>query len=109
MWKFIVWYKYFSDSLVIFQKQLSEGKFALLSCEELLEFANQTLTITNEEEFLKVEQDEDEETLTPNPPYRIVITSETLSVVWIHDSNNYKTNYSVNKYEQATNIKYSHE
>uniref|UniRef100_A0A673B0G4 Fibronectin type III and SPRY domain containing 1-like n=1 Tax=Sphaeramia orbicularis TaxID=375764 RepID=A0A673B0G4_9TELE len=36
------------------QNQLSEGKFALLSCEELLEFANQTLTITNEEEFLKV-------------------------------------------------------
>lgn len=35
------------------QNQLSEGKFALLSCEELLEFANQTLTITNEEEFLK--------------------------------------------------------
>ncbi|XP_045898027.1 FSD1-like protein isoform X2 [Micropterus dolomieu] len=34
-------------------KQLLEGKFALLSCEELLEFANQTLTITNEEEFLK--------------------------------------------------------
>ena len=38
----------------MFQTQLSEGKFALLSCEELLEFANQTLTITNEEEFLKV-------------------------------------------------------
>ncbi|MEQ2189392.1 hypothetical protein GOODEAATRI_024836, partial [Goodea atripinnis] len=34
------------------QRQLSEGKFALLSCEELLEFANQTLTLTNEEEFL---------------------------------------------------------
>uniref|UniRef100_A0A3B4XB42 FSD1-like protein n=1 Tax=Seriola lalandi dorsalis TaxID=1841481 RepID=A0A3B4XB42_SERLL len=34
------------------QKQLSEGKCALLSCEELLEFANQTLTITTEEEFL---------------------------------------------------------
>uniref|UniRef100_A0A3P8U5V8 Fibronectin type III and SPRY domain containing 1-like n=1 Tax=Amphiprion percula TaxID=161767 RepID=A0A3P8U5V8_AMPPE len=27
------------------QKQLSEGKFALLSCEELLEFANQTVTM----------------------------------------------------------------
>lgn len=39
---------------MIFQEQLSEGKFALLSCEELLEFANKTLTITDEEEFLKV-------------------------------------------------------
>uniref|UniRef100_A0A3B4X0J7 FSD1-like protein n=1 Tax=Seriola lalandi dorsalis TaxID=1841481 RepID=A0A3B4X0J7_SERLL len=38
--------------VVVFQKQLSEGKCALLSCEELLEFANQTLTITTEEEFL---------------------------------------------------------
>lgn len=36
------------------QKQLSEGRFALLSCEELLEFANKTLAITDEEEFLKV-------------------------------------------------------
>lgn len=36
------------------QKQLSEGKFALLSCEELLAFANETLLITDEEEFLKV-------------------------------------------------------
>ncbi|XP_043952361.1 FSD1-like protein isoform X3 [Gambusia affinis] len=34
------------------QRQLSEGKAALLSCQELLEFANQSLTITNEEEFL---------------------------------------------------------
>lgn len=42
----------------VFQKQLSEGKFALQSCEELLEFANQTLTITEEEEFLKVELEE---------------------------------------------------
>lgn len=41
-----------------FQKQLSEGKAALLSCEELLVFANKTLTITNEEEFLKVELEE---------------------------------------------------
>lgn len=40
--------------LNVFQKQMSEGKFALRSGEELLEFANQTLTITNEEEFLKV-------------------------------------------------------
>lgn len=37
-----------------FQRQLSEGKAALLSCQELLEFANQSLTITNEEEFLTV-------------------------------------------------------
>uniref|UniRef100_A0A3Q4GKQ9 FSD1-like protein-like n=1 Tax=Neolamprologus brichardi TaxID=32507 RepID=A0A3Q4GKQ9_NEOBR len=36
------------------QKQLSEGKFALVSCEELLDFANQTLTINTEEEFLAV-------------------------------------------------------
>uniref|UniRef100_A0A3Q2EJC4 Fibronectin type III and SPRY domain containing 1 like n=1 Tax=Cyprinodon variegatus TaxID=28743 RepID=A0A3Q2EJC4_CYPVA len=36
------------------ERQLSEGKFALLSCKELLDFANQTLTITNEEEFLTV-------------------------------------------------------
>uniref|UniRef100_A0A4W6CLJ9 Fibronectin type III and SPRY domain containing 1-like n=1 Tax=Lates calcarifer TaxID=8187 RepID=A0A4W6CLJ9_LATCA len=41
------------------QKQLSDGKFALLSCEELLEFANQTLTITSEEEFLKVGWEEE--------------------------------------------------
>ncbi|KAM7368504.1 hypothetical protein PAMP_012843 [Pampus punctatissimus] len=35
------------------QKQLSEGKCALLSCEEMLNCANKTLMITNEEEFLK--------------------------------------------------------
>lgn len=40
------------------QKQLSEGKSALLSCEELLEFANKALTVTDEEEFLKVESEE---------------------------------------------------
>uniref|UniRef100_A0A674P552 B30.2/SPRY domain-containing protein n=1 Tax=Takifugu rubripes TaxID=31033 RepID=A0A674P552_TAKRU len=39
------------------QNQLSEGKFALLSCEELLAFANNTLAITDEEEFLKVAAD----------------------------------------------------
>lgn len=43
---------------VLNQKQLSEGKFALLSGEELLEFANNTLTITDEDEFLKVESQE---------------------------------------------------
>lgn len=42
-----------------FQKQLSEGKFALQSCEELLEFANKTLSITDEEEFLKVGPEEE--------------------------------------------------
>lgn len=45
----------------MFQKQLSEGKFALLSCEELLDFASQTLIITNEEEFLTVRSEEEEE------------------------------------------------
>lgn len=44
--------------LVLNQNQLSEGKFALLSGEELLEFANNTLTITDEDEFLKVESQE---------------------------------------------------
>lgn len=44
---------------MVFQKQLSEGKFALVSCEELLDFANQTLTINTEEEFLAVRRDED--------------------------------------------------
>lgn len=44
--------------MVNFQKQLSEGKFALLSCEELLGFANKTLNITDEEEFLKVQLEE---------------------------------------------------
>lgn len=46
---------------MVFQKQLSEGKFALVSCEELLDFANQTLTINTEEEFLAVRRDEDKE------------------------------------------------
>lgn len=44
--------------LVLNQNQLSEGKFALLSGEELLEFANNTLTITDEDEFLKVHSQE---------------------------------------------------
>ncbi|CAF87571.1 unnamed protein product [Tetraodon nigroviridis] len=35
------------------QKQLSEGTFALRSCEQLLEFAHRTLSISDEEEFLK--------------------------------------------------------
>lgn len=43
----------------ISQKQLSEGRSALLSCGELLEFANKTLSITHEEEFLKVDLEEE--------------------------------------------------
>ncbi|KAI3362534.1 hypothetical protein L3Q82_012836, partial [Scortum barcoo] len=52
------------------QKQLSEGKFALLSCEELLEFANQTLLITNEEEFLKAAK-QIKERVTMAPAFRM--------------------------------------
>uniref|UniRef100_UPI0037E82AF2 FSD1-like protein isoform X2 n=1 Tax=Semicossyphus pulcher TaxID=241346 RepID=UPI0037E82AF2 len=52
------------------QKQLSEGKFALLSCEELLEFANQTLTISNEEEFLKAAK-QIKERVTMAPAFRL--------------------------------------
>ncbi|XP_044190353.1 FSD1-like protein isoform X2 [Thunnus albacares] len=52
------------------QKQLSEGKFALLSCEELLEFANQTLNITNEEEFLKAAK-QIKERVTMAPAFRL--------------------------------------
>ncbi|TMS00879.1 FSD1-like protein [Larimichthys crocea] len=48
------------------QKQLSEGKVALLSSEELLNFTNQTLTITNEDEFLKAaKQIKDRVTMAP--------------------------------------------
>ncbi|XP_044190354.1 FSD1-like protein isoform X3 [Thunnus albacares] len=50
--------------------QLSEGKFALLSCEELLEFANQTLNITNEEEFLKAAK-QIKERVTMAPAFRL--------------------------------------
>ncbi|XP_029024099.1 FSD1-like protein isoform X2 [Betta splendens] len=52
------------------QKQLSDGKFALLSCEELLEFANQTLSISNEEEFLKAAK-EIKERVTMAPAFRL--------------------------------------
>uniref|UniRef100_A0A8C2Z8X7 Fibronectin type III and SPRY domain containing 1-like n=1 Tax=Cyclopterus lumpus TaxID=8103 RepID=A0A8C2Z8X7_CYCLU len=52
------------------QKQISEGKSALLSCEELLEFANQTLTITNEEEFLKAAK-QIKERVTMAPAFRL--------------------------------------
>ncbi|XP_075934394.1 FSD1-like protein isoform X1 [Anarhichas minor] len=51
-------------------KQISEGKSALLSCEELLEFANQTLTITNEEEFLKAAK-QIKERVTMAPAFRL--------------------------------------
>ncbi|XP_063745436.1 FSD1-like protein isoform X2 [Eleginops maclovinus] len=52
------------------QKQMSEGKFALRSGEELLEFANQTLTITNEEEFLKAAK-QIKERVTMAPAFRL--------------------------------------
>ncbi|XP_022624145.1 FSD1-like protein [Seriola dumerili] len=52
------------------QKQLSEGKCALLSCEELLEFANQTLTITTEEEFLQAAK-QIKERVTMAPAFRL--------------------------------------
>ncbi|XP_060916812.1 FSD1-like protein isoform X1 [Labrus mixtus] len=52
------------------QKQLSEGKFALLSCEELLEFANQTLNISDEEEFLKAAK-QIKERVTMAPAFRL--------------------------------------
>ncbi|XP_008303839.1 FSD1-like protein isoform X2 [Stegastes partitus] len=52
------------------QKQLSEGKSALLSCEELLEFADQTLTITNEEEFLTAAK-QIKERVTMAPAFRL--------------------------------------
>ncbi|XP_029371557.1 FSD1-like protein isoform X1 [Echeneis naucrates] len=52
------------------QKQLSEGKYALLSCEELMEFANQTLTITSEEEFLQAAK-EIKERVTMAPAFRL--------------------------------------
>ncbi|XP_070706681.1 FSD1-like protein isoform X2 [Pempheris klunzingeri] len=63
------------------QTQLSEGKGALLSCEELLKFANQTLTITNEEEFLKAAK-QIKERVTMAPAFRLttrVAVSENMS------------------------------
>ncbi|KAM9306948.1 FSD1-like protein [Pholidichthys leucotaenia] len=63
------------------QKQLSEGKFALLSCEELLEFANQTLTINNEEEFLTAAK-QIKERVTMAPAFRLTtrpVVSENMS------------------------------
>ncbi|XP_051268031.1 FSD1-like protein isoform X3 [Dicentrarchus labrax] len=52
------------------QKQLSDGKVALLSCEDLLKFANQTLTITNEEEFLTAAK-QIKEGVTMAPAFRL--------------------------------------
>ncbi|XP_072228257.1 FSD1-like protein isoform X2 [Leuresthes tenuis] len=63
------------------QRQLSEGKFALLSCEELLEFANQTLTVTNEEEFLTAAK-QIKERVTMAPAFRLTtrpMVSENMS------------------------------
>ncbi|XP_034457466.1 FSD1-like protein [Hippoglossus hippoglossus] len=52
------------------EKQRSEGKFALLSCEELLDFANETLTIATEEEFLKAAK-QIKERVTMAPAFRL--------------------------------------
>ncbi|CAJ1069815.1 FSD1-like protein isoform X2 [Xyrichtys novacula] len=63
------------------QKQRSEGKSALLSCEELLKFANQTLTISEEEEFLKAAKDI-KERVTMAPAFRLTarpIVSQNMS------------------------------
>ncbi|XP_035995742.1 FSD1-like protein isoform X1 [Fundulus heteroclitus] len=63
------------------QRQLSEGNFALLSCKELLDFANQTLTITNEEEFLTAAK-QIKERVTMAPAFRLTtrpMASENMS------------------------------
>ncbi|KAM4719314.1 FSD1-like protein isoform 2-T2 [Anableps anableps] len=63
------------------QRQLSEGKVALLSCQELLEFANQTLTITNEDEFLTAAK-QIKERVTMAPAFRMTtrpMVSENMS------------------------------
>ncbi|KAM4528580.1 FSD1-like protein isoform 2-T2 [Odontesthes bonariensis] len=63
------------------QRQLSEGRFALLSCEELLEFANETLTVTNEEEFLTAAK-QIKERVTMAPAFRLTtrpMVSENMS------------------------------
>ncbi|XP_034048097.1 FSD1-like protein isoform X2 [Thalassophryne amazonica] len=54
------------------QKQLSDGQLALLSSEELLEFATQTLMITNEEEFLMAAK-EIKERVTMAPAFRLTM------------------------------------
>ncbi|XP_074546489.1 FSD1-like protein isoform X2 [Halichoeres trimaculatus] len=63
------------------QLQLSEGKSALLSCEELLQFANQTLTISDEDEFLKAAK-QIKERVTMAPAFRLTtrpVVSENMS------------------------------
>ncbi|XP_041667767.1 FSD1-like protein [Cheilinus undulatus] len=63
------------------QNQLMEGKSALLSCEELLEFANQSLTISNEEEFLKAAK-EIKDRVTMAPAFRLTtrpVVSQNMS------------------------------
>ncbi|XP_075993468.1 FSD1-like protein isoform X1 [Genypterus blacodes] len=52
------------------QSQLMEGKMALSSCLELLEFSNQTLKITNEEEFLQAAK-QIKERVTMAPAFRL--------------------------------------
>ncbi|KAF7659707.1 hypothetical protein LDENG_00294030 [Lucifuga dentata] len=52
------------------QAQLSEGNVALSSSLELLEFSNQTLKITNEEEFLKAAK-QIKERVTMAPAFRL--------------------------------------
>ncbi|KAM9734616.1 FSD1-like protein isoform 2-T2 [Menidia menidia] len=63
------------------QRQLSEGKSALVSCDELLGFANQTLAVTNEEEFLTAAK-QIKERVTMAPAFRLTTrpaASETMS------------------------------
>uniref|UniRef100_A0A1A8LXH5 Fibronectin type III and SPRY domain containing 1-like n=1 Tax=Nothobranchius pienaari TaxID=704102 RepID=A0A1A8LXH5_9TELE len=63
------------------ERQLLEGRFALLSCEELLEFANQTLSVTNEEEFFTAAK-QIKERVTMAPAFRLTtrpMVSENMS------------------------------
>uniref|UniRef100_A0A1A7XDC2 Fibronectin type III and SPRY domain containing 1-like n=1 Tax=Iconisemion striatum TaxID=60296 RepID=A0A1A7XDC2_9TELE len=63
------------------EQQLLEGKFALLSCEELLEFANQTLSVTNEEEFFTAAK-QIKDRVTMAPAFRLttrLMVSENMS------------------------------
>ncbi|XP_061590569.1 FSD1-like protein isoform X1 [Cololabis saira] len=59
------------------QRQQSEGKLALMSCEELLNFANHSLTISNEEEFLTAAK-QIKERVTMAPAFRLT-TRPTVS------------------------------
>uniref|UniRef100_A0A1A8IUM3 Fibronectin type III and SPRY domain containing 1-like n=1 Tax=Nothobranchius kuhntae TaxID=321403 RepID=A0A1A8IUM3_NOTKU len=63
------------------ERQLLEGRNALLSCEELLEFANQTLSVTNEEEFFTAAK-QIKERVTMAPAFRLTtrpMVSENMS------------------------------